>query len=134
MKRISRGFDRDFIWHRSCLQINPATKLWFPFIPKVPFPWLQCRGISSRGGWSEAKREKRESRDVLFFDLIKCFNLGRRVKKAAESNLNKEQITFFFFFLQRFYCLMQTGDWQTRGGLTKRFSGWPVIKLQVKTF
>lgn len=68
---------------------------------------------------------------MLFFDLIKCFNLGREGEKAAESNLNKEQITFF---LQRFYCLMQTGDWETRGGLTKRFSGWLVIKLQVKTF
>lgn len=34
---------------------------------------------------------------MLFFDLIKCFNLGREGgKKVAESNLNKEQITFFF--------------------------------------
>lgn len=56
MKRISGGFDRDFIWHRSCLQINPTTKLWFPFIPKVPFPWLQCRGIW--GGWSEVKQRE----------------------------------------------------------------------------
>lgn len=95
MKRISRGFDRDFIWHRSCLQINPATKLWFPFIPKVPFPWLQCRGISRRGGWSEVKEgeEKGETRCSSLIDLT--FKLSEEEKKKGESNLNKEQITFF---------------------------------------
>lgn len=88
MKRISRGFDRDFIWHRSCLQINPATKLWFPFIPKVPFPWLQCRG--SWGGWSEVKqREKGTLRHVILW-------FGLSGEKSLNLILTASKITFLF--------------------------------------
>lgn len=93
MKRISGGFDRDFIWHRSCLQINPTTKLWFPFIPKVPFPWLQCRGIW--GGWSEVKQREGVPKDMLFFHLIYRFNLSKEGKKL-KSHFNSEQNYIFF--------------------------------------
>lgn len=87
MKRISRGFDRDFIWHRSCLQINPATKLWFPFIPKFPFPWLQW-GIW--GGWSEVKQREKGNHKTCYSLIF----LGG--KKSLHLILTASRITFSF--------------------------------------
>lgn len=66
----------------------------------------------------------------MSFDSIQRFNLDKK-KKEAESNLNKEQITFFN---RGFIVLCKKGDQEKRVGLTKRFSSWLVIKLQVKTF
>lgn len=111
-------------------KINPATKLWFPFIPKVPIPWLWCRGISGRG-WSEKKKKRSEA--LFFFDLILTFQLRQEKKKKKRQNLilTKSKLNF----LNRgFIVLCKGGHREKRVALTKRFSGWLVIKLQVKTF
>lgn len=61
---------------------------------------------------------------MLFFDLVYR-------EKKPKSYLNSEQN--YFFLKQRLYCLTQKGT-GTRVIRTKRFSGWLVIKLHVRTF
>lgn len=94
MKRISRGFDRNFIRHRSCLQINPTTKLWFPFIPKVPFPWLQYRGNLEEGRVVRSKTERKGNLKTCDY-WIYHLNLSKGGKQN-KSDLNKEQNYTFF--------------------------------------
>lgn len=130
MKRISRGFDRDFIWHHSCLQINPATKLWFLFIPKVPFPWLQCAGISGRWACSEVKKNVESA--MLLFDEI-YFHL-KQEKRRKNRIWTKRRLHFNRDFIVSFFLVKREWKGKKRVGLTERFIGWLVIKLQVRHF
>lgn len=66
------------------------------------------------------------------FIFVLTFQLIQQQQRETKSNLNKEQITFFNRGL--IVLCKKGGTGKKRVALTKRFSGWLIIKLQVETF